>query len=206
MLRIAVDGVWRHSFATCAAAVLSPLVYGIWPFGRRARAERVDQEPEAAQQQDTNEEIDDCVDWGIQLATLGKTEPAAEWFKRAIERDPEDAAAHYNLGLALDELGRGSEAVESYARAAQLAPDDHEAGFALGCAYLANGSFKLAVESFREAVKTDPRDAQTRFNLAIALRKAGCPDLAEIELREFLALAQDQFPEHCAYARRLLVE
>jgi Flp pilus assembly protein TadD len=49
---------------------------------------------------------------------------AAADFKRAIEVDPEMAAAHFNLALALDRLGRHDDARAEFRAALDLAPDD----------------------------------------------------------------------------------
>jgi tetratricopeptide (TPR) repeat protein len=45
---------------------------------------------------------------------------AAKRFRQALERDPENAEAHYNLGLTLIEQGRYAEAREHAERAYDL--------------------------------------------------------------------------------------
>ena len=232
MLTIEPTGLFRWAFPALFVCICA-----IWPFGGRRRRAGPEQE-EVEGSDEAGENKTDYVDWGIRLATLGEMDRAAEEFKRALQQDESDAAAHYNLGLALDEMGQHAEAGEHYARAAQIAPDsqdievnlgvsllmlgDHRSAikhleqaarsdaddplphFDLGCAHLRNGGFKKAVSSFREAVKADPKDPQVRFNLAVALRKAGCADLAENELRDFLALAGSRFPEHRRFVESLL--
>jgi len=51
-------------------------------------------------------------------------EKAAADFQRALEADPDLAAAHFNLALALDQEGKHEEAAEHFKKASQLAPDD----------------------------------------------------------------------------------
>jgi len=143
---------------------------------------------------------------GLALDQMGEHSKAAESYARAVELAPESVDVRVNLGAALLGSGNVRGAIKELKKAVEFAPDDSSAPFALACAYLANRSYKKAVEAFRRAVEADPGDPETRFNLAVALRKAGCPDLAEIELRGFLELAGDRFPEHRAYAERTLNE
>jgi Tfp pilus assembly protein PilF len=51
-------------------------------------------------------------------------EKAAADFQRAMEADPDLAAAHFNLALALDQEGKHQEAAEHFKKALQLAPAD----------------------------------------------------------------------------------
>jgi Tfp pilus assembly protein PilF len=45
-------------------------------------------------------------------------------FSRALEDDPNLAAAHFNLALALDQQEKRAEAAAHFKKAAELAPDD----------------------------------------------------------------------------------
>jgi len=51
-------------------------------------------------------------------------EKAAADFQRALEADPDLAAAHFNLALALDQEGKHEEAAEHFKKAVLLAPAD----------------------------------------------------------------------------------
>jgi Tfp pilus assembly protein PilF len=51
-------------------------------------------------------------------------EKAAADFRRALETDPDLAAAHFNLALALDQEGKHEEAAEHFKKAIQLDPSD----------------------------------------------------------------------------------
>jgi len=145
-------------------------------------------------------------DLALALQRLGRHTEAVEHYIMAAGLDPASVDVRVNLGAALIESADPVRAIHELEKAARHAPDDHLAQFNLGCAYLAIGDGRSAVSAFRGAVRCDPQDPQTRFNLAMALRKAGCPDLAEIELREFIALAGDDFPNHRVLAERLIAE
>jgi Tfp pilus assembly protein PilF len=51
-------------------------------------------------------------------------EKAAADFQRALEADPDLAAAHFNLALALDQEGKHEEAAEHFKKAILLSPAD----------------------------------------------------------------------------------
>jgi tetratricopeptide (TPR) repeat protein len=53
---------------------------------------------------------------------LGRTEEAAEAFRRAAWLNPRFAIAHYNLALALQKLGKLEEAKRSMLRAHRIWP------------------------------------------------------------------------------------
>ena len=51
---------------------------------------------------------------GVGLSNLGRHEEAIEAFKKAIEINPNNAAAWYNKGVGLGNLGRYEEAIEAF--------------------------------------------------------------------------------------------
>ena len=61
-------------------------------------------------------------------------------FRTAIRLQPDDAAAHYNLGNALRGQGKVDEAVAECRTAIRLRPDDAEAHSNLGVALGPRGS------------------------------------------------------------------
>lgn len=140
----------------------------------------------------------------LALDQAGNHEQARDTYNRALEIDSSLADIHTNLGIALYDLGNTQEAVKAIEKAVQLDPSDPIPPFDLGCIYLAQKEWSKAIAQLRDAVKADPKDAQTRFNLAIALRKAGSPEDAEPELRDYLVLARGRFPEQREFATSLL--
>jgi tetratricopeptide (TPR) repeat protein len=66
-------------------------------------------------------------DGGIDLFNAGDTEGAKELFLRAAELDPENAAAHYKLGLCYINSGKTAAAKEHLQRFLELAPDHPDA-------------------------------------------------------------------------------
>ncbi len=68
-----------------------------------------------------------------------------EEIKAALLKDPEDAQAHFQLGLSYMALGRHEEEVAAYLEAVRLEPDLAEAHFNLGLSYdlLADGALAI---------------------------------------------------------------
>ena len=54
------------------------------------------------------------------LASLERFEEAEGLFRRALETDPDNAVAHFNLGYTLDKRGRHALAVEEFLVATRL--------------------------------------------------------------------------------------
>ncbi len=166
--------------------------------------------PELAAQRLTravkNDPGDPAAHYNLALALdqMGEHAEAIQSYRRAAEIAPDSVDVRVNLGAALLASGDRTAALAEFESAVELDPRDAAAWFGLGCAHLANASYKEAVEAFRNAIKADPDDPETRFNLAIALSRAGCPDLAEIELRAFVDMAGDRFPAHRAHAEQVL--
>lgn len=68
---------------------------------------------------------------GAILGSRGDFRGAASEFGKAIEEDPGNVSAHYNLGVALAETGRLEEAVREFEEATRLHPGYREAWAAL---------------------------------------------------------------------------
>jgi superkiller protein 3 len=60
---------------------------------------------------------------GIALAHCGHLDEAIRHFQKVVEIEPDEAAAHNNLGSALLYCGRVDEAIAQYQRALEIRPD-----------------------------------------------------------------------------------
>jgi tetratricopeptide (TPR) repeat protein len=97
---------------------------------------------------------------------------AVEW-ARALEIQPNEAPAHYNLGLCLFQSGRTLEAVEHYGRALEISPEYPEAHNNLGGALSSLGRLDEAIVHFQKAVDLDPTRASAQTNLGTLLTQKG---------------------------------
>jgi tetratricopeptide (TPR) repeat protein len=66
-----------------------------------------------------------------QTARLAELQRAAAWFKQVLEIDPENLAAHYNLGLVYAQQGESTLAGQHRALHEKYRPDDHAVGQAV---------------------------------------------------------------------------
>ncbi len=112
-------------------------------------------------------------DKAVDLAKKNQTEAAlAEW-KKAVELNPEEGKAEFNLALALDNQGSLDEAIIHYRKATDLEPDNTAAFTNLAVALARTGKLDEAIESFAKCVTLEPGSAKAHANLGIALIEKG---------------------------------
>lgn len=102
---------------------------------------------------------------GKELSNGGDHANAALAFKHALALDPDNAEAHFRLGLAWRDQHRLDAAAASYRRAIALHPGYIEAHNNLGSVLQMQGSNAEALACFRRAVELEPDFAQPYLNL-----------------------------------------
>ena len=70
-----------------------------------------------------------------------------ETYKEEIRINPDDAKAHYKLGLAYRKSGKYQEAIESIKHAIRINPDDANAHYNLGVTYDKLGMYEESIEA-----------------------------------------------------------
>ncbi|HVM81362.1 MAG TPA: tetratricopeptide repeat protein [Stellaceae bacterium] len=141
---------------------------------------------------------------GMIALELGDAEGAAAFYRKAVQRRPDFAEAHYNLGNALMRLERMEEATSAFAKAARLKPDLVPAHNNLGTALHALGRHAEAAESYRRVLRLDPDALEAQRNLGIALEKAGHGDEAIEIYRAVIAKRPDWTVPYSNLANALL--
>ena len=86
---------------------------------------------------------------------------------------PQDAEAHYLVGLAYSELGRWEEAIASYKQAIGCKPDLAEAHANLGVASSQTGRHQEALVFLNEAVRLKPDLGRAYANLGVVYGAVG---------------------------------
>jgi tetratricopeptide (TPR) repeat protein len=89
-------------------------------------------------------------------SVLEETERA---LRKAVRLDPENAGAHYILGVLLKECGRLEEAGQAFEGAIRLNLQSAEAHYKLGVSLKENGRFEEAERAFQTAIRLNPQDA-----------------------------------------------
>ncbi len=99
---------------------------------------------------------------------LKRYEEAEKAYKKAIELDPNDAYAWFNLGnLSQNYLKRYDDAEKAYRKGIELNPNDAYAWFNLGnLLHVHLKRYEEAEKAFRKAIELDPNDADVYDNLA----------------------------------------
>ena len=95
------------------------------------------------------------------LKALDANQPAAAepLLRQAVEADPNDYSAHFNLGLALSLQQKDTEAIAEYREAIQLNSNNQAVHYSLGIAYEHKGNRQAALQEYRTAQGLDPQNA-----------------------------------------------
>jgi tetratricopeptide (TPR) repeat protein len=118
-----------------------------------------------------------------------------------LEKNPNDAVAHMNLGAILLSRLDPQGAITELRAAARLEPNRPEVHNMLGLGLATLNRTAEAIPQFEMALRARPDYASARFNLANALAKSGKIDEAIANLRQILATIPDD-----AYAKKRLSE
>ena len=109
---------------------------------------------------------------GISLAQNNRLDEAIPEFRRAVELDPNDAAAHWHLGAALAEGGGSpAESLAELRRAAELDPGNGDLESDLGMTLAAAGSLEEGIAHLERALALQPESTTIQRNLEL-LRNA----------------------------------
>ncbi len=96
--------------------------------------------------------------------------------REAIRLQPDDAAAHNNLGNALCGQGKVPEAIAAHREAIRLQPDFADGPLQPRHRPGGQGKVPEAIAAYREAIRLKPDFAQAHYNLGIVLSARGrCP-------------------------------
>jgi tetratricopeptide (TPR) repeat protein len=111
--------------------------------------------------------------------------------KELVRNNPDNAGAHFNLGVAYGANGMNKKAIKSYKQALRINPDFKEAHYNLGGGYYKSGKNEEAVESFKQAIRIDPDFAIAHYNLACCYSLLGNVSKALKSLGEAIDLGFD---------------
>ena len=100
---------------------------------------------------------DATIQRGKSLLETGDTAAAIEQFAAALQQNPSNAEAYYQLGLAYEELGDATQSSNAFRRAVQLAPKRAEVALALGRVYWHKGDRSLALAEFQSLLSDSPK-------------------------------------------------
>jgi Tfp pilus assembly protein PilF len=131
---------------------------------------------------------DDLAD-ALKLLDAKQPAQAEPLLRKAIETEPTDYFAHFNLALALSLQQKDAEAAAEYRKTLELKPGLYEADLNLGTLLLRDKQFADAVPVLKEAAEARPKEPRPALYYAQALLDSG--DAAEAESRFAALILQD---------------
>ena len=120
---------------------------------------------------------------GIDYLKEGNYEKGTATLRMALQRNPADFDALFNLAMALSDQGALDEAVILLKQCLLTHPSHAHCWVALGVAQARMGKDKSAVESLSKAVTLNPVDGYSHKNLGAILARLGFTDQATKHLR-----------------------
>lgn len=137
--------------------------------------EKLKKEAEAAEQQKKMiGEVKTLFDAGLELSRKEQYPEAIEQFKKALEKDPNQAFVWANLGDTYAKNKQLNEAIDAFRKAIELKPDEAAFHQNLGLLYARAQKPKEAEEEFKKAEAINPTTAaQNYFNLGAVLANSG---------------------------------
>lgn len=118
---------------------------------------------------------------GNKLFNGQKYEEAEIWYRKAIEKDPKNKEAVYNLGTAQYQQKKFDDAIESFKKSAENYSTKSEGIDAvkmkaasyhnLGNAHLMKKDAEKAIDAYKKALKLNPTDMDTKYNLVLAMQE-----------------------------------
>ncbi|MEA3475609.1 MAG: tetratricopeptide repeat protein [Candidatus Cloacimonadota bacterium] len=90
-----------------------------------------------------------------------------EYFKKALNIQPEDEIIYVNMGTVYADKGDYSKAIEYYQKAIEIDPDDASAYYNMGNAYDKMGNYDKAIAFYQKAIEINPDDAYAYNNMGL---------------------------------------
>jgi len=134
----------------------------------------------------------------------GSVEAAESRLRRAVELDPDSAAAHFALGVVLERQERSEEALEELILAVDLDPDSLRRRQALALHLLQMERDDEAIVVLRELLDRAPEYVKPREDLATALTRVGDLAAAADEFKRVLELDPER--NYSRWKRALVLE
>ena len=111
---------------------------------------------------------------GNKLFRNGQFDQAEVAYRKAIEKNPCNPQAHYNLGNALMAQKKDSAAVQSLQKSTELETSKIRKAMAfhnMGVVCQQHKMYGEAIEAYKSALRLNPKDDATRYNLELCKRQ-----------------------------------
>jgi tetratricopeptide (TPR) repeat protein len=125
---------------------------------------------------------------GLKALEERRYDAAAELFRKAVEADPSDYSAHFNLALAYGFLNRDADGIAEYRKTLELKPALFQAETNQGTLLLRQKRPAEALPLFEDAVRQKPADFGARYHLAQCQLETGALPAAHENFRAALEM------------------
>lgn len=148
-----------------------------------------------------NSKVGDLISEGIKLHDAGKYEDAISKYKEALQLEPDNSTASYEIAFSLFSNNKGKDAIP-YLKKIIEENKKHVAGACdlLGSIYDIDGNVSKAIEYYNLGIKADPEYQMLYFNLAITYSKNGKRAEALQNVEKALKLNPKHASSHRLYA------
>src|SRR5947207_12699903 len=110
---------------------------------------------------------------GLKALEEGRYDAAIAAFSKAIESDPKDYFAHFNLAMSYTLLRKDAEAVAEYRKTLEIKPGLYEAELNGGIVLMRQKNPAEAVVLLEDAARQKPAEFRHRYYFAEALLETG---------------------------------
>ncbi len=120
----------------------------------------------AADYKDLNEK-------GVKAFKREAYDSSLQYFKEALEENPESGAIDFNLGNAFHQQGMYQDALQSYEMATRSADSSlsAESFYNIGNTHFRAGELDKAADAYKKSLSYAPDDKDTKYNLELTLKK-----------------------------------
>ncbi len=129
---------------------------------------------------------------GHELFEAGQLAEAEHYFRLIIEKDPQDATAHVDLGVTLARQGDVAGGMAAIRRSLKLDSELVDGHYNLAYLLQGEGNSEEAVRHFSHVTRTKPDHYSAHFYLAVIREKLGQTRMAIDSYRRTLAINPDQ--------------
>lgn len=118
-----------------------------------------------------SEEIKELIENGKKFYMKNRHSEAMIQFQKALEKDPNNLVAVFNLGIIYLEREEQELAMKQFEKALELKPDDYKSLCNLGGIYYKLGKIKEAFDILNRAIAINPNDINSIQNLKLIEKK-----------------------------------
>lgn len=141
---------------------------------------------------------------GVKALEAGKYEAAVQSFQKAIEADPKDYYAHFNMALAYGFLHKDADSIAEYRKTLELSPKLYEAELNEAIVLMRQKNPAEALPLLEDAASQKPGEFRPRYYLAESQLQTGDALNAEVSFKAAIELNTKSAAAELGMAHALL--